>query len=126
VPGPEAAVDVGGVGEAQLLQRPGCQTRLITLIAQQNDAVAEVWCLRMAMLAGRIQPPFQDVACDDERLVIDALPPAHAAVPPVGAVAVGQFGRLGSPQADVRDGGLGARVRRHEFQPGEEPLDLLA
>src|ERR1700691_1817366 len=53
-------------------------------------------------------------------------PAGDAAVPPGGAVAVGQLGGLGSPQADVGDGGFGAWVRRDEFQPGEEPVDLLA
>lgn len=92
-PGPEAAVNIGRVGEAQLLQRRGCPARLITLIAQENDGLVEVRRLRMAMLAGRIQPPFQDVAaitsapaivpsraiCESERMSISAAPERIAA-----------------------------------------------
>src|SRR5580658_6044402 len=50
--------------------------------------------------------------------------PAHPAVPPVRAVAVGHFGVIGAPQAKMGDRGLGALVGRQDLQAGEEPLDV--
>ncbi len=38
-PGLEAAVDVGGPGEAQLLQRGRGQAGLVALVAQQDDVM---------------------------------------------------------------------------------------
>jgi hypothetical protein len=87
-PGLEAALNIGHAGEPELLQRGGCQAGLVALVAQQDDVIAEVWGIGVAVLACRVQPPFRDVAgitsapamvpsaaiCVSERMSISAAP----------------------------------------------------
>lgn len=55
-------LNVGRAGEPELLQRGGGQAGLVALVAQQDDVIVEVWGIGVAVLACRVQPPFQDVA----------------------------------------------------------------
>jgi len=70
---PESALNVSRTGKAQLLQCRRRQAGLITVVAEQDDMITELWCAGMAELAGWVQPPFQDVSGDYERSGDDAV-----------------------------------------------------
>jgi hypothetical protein len=69
----KATLNVSRAGKAQLLQGRRRQAGLTTLIAEQDDLIAELRRTGMAELTRWIQPPFQDVSGDYERPRDDAI-----------------------------------------------------
>lgn len=67
-PGLKAAIEISGTREAKLLQSCGRETRLIALVAHEDDLVPQAWSAGVAVLAVRGQAPFQNVARDDDRV----------------------------------------------------------
>ena len=65
--------NVSRVGKAQLLQCRRREAGLITLIAEQDDLIVELWRTGMAEVTRWIQPPFQNVSGDYERFRDDAI-----------------------------------------------------
>ena len=65
--------NVSRVGKAQLLQCRRREAGLVTLIAEQDDLIVELWRTGMAEVTRWIQPPFQDVSGDYERFRDDAI-----------------------------------------------------
>jgi Domain of unknown function (DUF222) len=65
-PGAIPAVEVGGTVNSQLLQRCGRQARGIPLVTYQNDPGVVRRDVE-PRIRGRVEPPLQHVAVDDER-----------------------------------------------------------
>jgi AcrR family transcriptional regulator len=66
-PGPVTAVNVGGTGQAQILERRGGQAGRVTLHAEHDDPVVIAGYPRQPGVAARIEPPLQVVALDHGR-----------------------------------------------------------
>lgn len=73
-PGLEAAFDISRVRKTELLERGRGQARLKALVAQEDDLLIKLRCLRVAVGAGRIQPPFEYVTGNDKRSGDRAVP----------------------------------------------------
>jgi AcrR family transcriptional regulator len=63
-PGLVAAVDVGGLGQAQVVQRRGGQARCVALHAEHDDPVVVTGHPGQPRVAGRIEAPLQVIALD--------------------------------------------------------------
>jgi hypothetical protein len=78
LPRPEPAGQVGGVVQAQILQRRRGQTRAVALRADDDPGDVVVDRLRYARGRGGVQPPLQVVALDHQRIgqlaLLGALP----------------------------------------------------
>ena len=75
-PGAEAAVEVGGVTESEVLERRGRQARLVALVADDDDREVVVTGLGRPVGARRVEAPLEDVAVDHERAGDATLAPA--------------------------------------------------
>ncbi len=75
-PGAEAAVEVGGVTESEVLERRGREARLVPLVADDDDREVVVTGLGRPVGARRVEAPLEDVAVDHERAGDTALAPA--------------------------------------------------
>src|SRR5439155_5252240 len=62
----EASVEVGGPGEAQLLERKGGKARGVALVADQDDRLIRAGDLGEAVRRGRVEPPLEHVAVHDD------------------------------------------------------------
>ena len=73
LPGSEAADQIGGAREPELLQRGGGEAGLVPLIAHQHKLSVEAADPRVAVGAIGIAAPLQDIASDEDGLRHDAV-----------------------------------------------------
>jgi hypothetical protein len=65
LPGTEAAIEVGGVVDAEILQRSRGKARSVALVAHENDM--QIVCgKRQTVRTGRVETPLQHGAFDDK------------------------------------------------------------
>jgi len=67
LPGVEATIEVGGAMESEILQARGSEARAVPLGAEDHYLDVVIDRSRNVGSAGRVEPPFEHVALDDER-----------------------------------------------------------
>lgn len=92
-----SAAQVGSVGETEPLQRVGGEAGAVTLTADEHDATVVVVGDRQSIRAGRVQPPFEDVAVDHQGVRQVPVPPAL-----IGRADVDDEGTSGPGGREVR------------------------